>query len=261
MQAGQKKHSLTPEKRDEIDRAMEATGGVRTKAAKILRMKNDTLKNHLEKDGPLRLKWCNAPVEETFDPEIHRPITMTAEEKKELALSLEEGSLAKGFRELGFKDDEVAQLAQIAQFTNGRLDKISDLTAGGMANQSARLMLLFNSTFDQLKAISENPKAFNEEDTDDKGNVKTTYSGWKKMKDLTTGLLEIAKEIRQTDAAGRDAMIVRAKIDEIKKRQAEESKGAPKVPGFGPPEVYGNPTFIQHVHNDGQKGMRDAKAD
>lgn len=251
-----KPHPITPEMRDEIDAAMEATGGVVTKAAKILKTKPPTLKNRILAETSLRMKWY--PGEPTPDADIHRPLTKTAGEAKRDALTLETENLQRGFREMGFKDDDIKELAKMAQFTHGRLKEVTDLTAGGMANQSARLMLMFNKIHERVLQMSECPEKYNEYNEDEKGR-KLAYSGWKKLKELMATMLEISSEIRKTDAAGREAMVMRYKIDEIENKLRENQREGKKVPGFGPPEVFGNPKFIQNNFYKGKEGMKDAK--
>jgi hypothetical protein len=135
------------------------------------------------------------------------------------------------------------------------MDEVIDLTYGGMVRNSAKLLTMFHDTQDALNEIMQNPAAFNE--YGEKGQI--TYSGYKKMKEMMNALLEIAKETRATNTAAEQTMITRAKILEIKKRQQEDQKGPPKVPGFGPPEVFGSPTFVQNNHYGKEEKKADAE--
>lgn len=247
---------MTPERRDEIDRAMEVTDGTLTTASKILRCHPDTLKRWIESDDILLRKWKPEWVKEDVeDTEVHRPIQISGKERRAIALSKEDRTLKKGFRDLGFSDDEVSFLTGIAEFTNGRIDEVIDLTYGGMVRNYSKLLKIFSDTQEVLDQMLKDPSAYNE--YGEKGNI--TYSGYKKMKEMMNALLEIAKEARATNTAAEQTMITRAKILEIKKRQQEDDKGPPKVPGFGPPEVFGNPHFTQnnHYHNEIKKADKD----
>lgn len=250
---------ITPERREELDAAMEATGGVVSHAAKILKCKDTTLKFWIKSDSILKAKWFGLDPEE--DTSIHKP-EITDQERSALAFAKEEVNMAKGWGSLGFDLKETEKLLQISNFTNGRMEKITDLTTGGMSRNAARLLLLFDETYEKIQEVMANPEKYHEYEQrgkDGEGGQKIVYSGWKKLKELMNTLLEIAKETRSTNDAAQASIIQRAKIEEIKKRMAEDSKGPKKVPGFGgPPEVYGNPTFVQNNYGSSKKEEKNA---
>lgn len=249
---------ITATRRAELDAALEASGGVFNTAAQILGCHGATVKKHVKADDILCRKWKPEWVKEDGeDPEIHRPVQLTAYDKEEIAMAKQDRSLQKGFVELGFAEDEIAFLTPLAEFSNGRLEQVIDLTYGGMVNNTAKLMILFNKQLEKVNSIMLNPDLFDE--TNAEGTI--VYSGYKKLKESTTILLEIQKEVRATARAAEDTMITRAKIREIKKRQQEEDKDPLKKPGFGgPPEVFGTtPNLTQNVYSNQETKKADAE--
>lgn len=250
---------MTTERRAEIERAMEAADGVASTASGILGCKPATLANWIKSDDILLRKWRPDLVKDDgADPEIHRPTQINPVEAKTMALAKEDRSLAAGFRDLGFSKEEIEFLTPLAEFTNGRFEQVIDLTYGGMVNNTAKLLKLFQDTLDQVLKIQENPSAYDE--TNSEGVV--LYSGWKKLKEARSSLLEIQKEIRATKSEAEETMITRAKIKEIQKRQAEEAANKTlKKPAFGgPPEVFGHaPKMEQHIHHHHEPKPVDAE--
>lgn len=252
-----KKKIMTAERRDEIDRAMEATGGVLTTTSTLLKCRVETLKKWIRSDDILMRKWKpNWIKEEDLDPEVHRPIQLSGDQRRDLAIAKENKSLAQGFRDLGFNEDEIKFYSSIASFTNGRMDQVIDFTYGGMARGAAKMLKLADDTKELLDKVSANPDAYNE--YGEKGNI--TYSGWKKMKEIQSAYLAIQKEIRATNEEVIKSKIQCAKIEEIKKRQKEEANKTKKVPGFGgPPEVFGNtPNMTQNNYYCKNEKQADA---
>lgn len=246
-------NKLTPQRREEIQSAMEASNGVKKAAAKILKCSHATLANHIKRDDVLRAKYDPTYVPEKVDPEIHRPADK--DQVASIALAKEEASLVGGWQEVGFSEDESAYLAGLANFTNGRMERIIDFTYGGMIHNSTSLALLAKDSVEMLKEIMKDPAKFHEYNDD--GAI--TYSGYRKMKEMNSSVMEIMKEMRATNDAAEQTMITRAKIDEIKRIKEEANQTGVRKPGFGPPEVFGaGPKMTQNVtNNNGAKGAVD----
>jgi len=246
-------NKLTPQRREEIQSAMEMSNGVKKDAAKILKCAPATLAQHIKRDDVLRAKYDPTFVPEVVDSEVHRPVDR--DQVTSIALAKEEATLVGGWEQLGVTAEETEYLARLATFTNGKLDQVIDFTYGGMVHNSTMLSLLVGKTMETLKDIMENPASFHE--MNDDGAI--TYSGFRKMKEMNSSLLEIMKEMRATNAAAEQTMITRAKIDEIKRIKEESNKTGHRKPGFGPPEVFGaGPKLTQHVtNNHGAKGVTD----
>lgn len=246
---GPKKKRLTPERRAELDSAMEATDGNLVDTSKILSCNVETLKKWIANDDIMLRKWKPEWIkDEDADESIHRPRQLTAVQRRELAIAKEEESLKEGFRELGVDDETTAYLVTVAGFTNGRIEGVTDLLTGGMSASAINMIDLVRRLKEDADKIAKNPDRYSE--VNDKGVV--VYSGWKKLKEVRQQIAEYTKELRNLSKDIRDMRIADAKIEEIRRVQKEREQDPKKTPGFGPPEVYGNPKLTQNNYYGNQ---------
>lgn len=247
------KKKLTPERRAEILSAMESCDGNKTHAAKVLGCTLQTVNRHIKCDEVLRSKYDPKYKPEHADLEIHRPASK--DEAASISIAKEEATLVGGWQDVGFSEEESRYLSSLADFTNGKMDRIIDFTYGGMIKNVTSLSLLVKDTIDMLREVMKDPSKYHEYNDD--GDI--TYSGFRKMRELQNSVSEQMKEMRATNSAAEQTMITRAKIDEIKRIKEENNQKGARRPGFGPPEVFGSvPSMTQNItHNHPPKDVTD----
>lgn len=232
---GHPRKRLTPEEAEELDRAMEASGGSMAGAARILGRNVATVKKWLHGHKPLMRKWkperCEGVDEDTQD--IFRAPVLSPEEKRYLAAERVDARIEKDVRNLGFDEDDSDFLVQVAKSTVGKFDSVHDLALGGVVNSLGNLMLLRKRLQEEFDKIAENPEAH--DIVNSVGAV--TYPGHKKLIELSDRITAISKEIRNVNKATEDGYITRAKIEQIKRQREEEEKTGKKFAGFGEPKT------------------------
>jgi hypothetical protein len=244
-------NKLTPERREEILSAMESANGKKKDAAKILNTTTTTLLKHIRRDEVLSAKYDPLYKPDVVDSSVHRPVDR--DQVAAISLAKEEASLVGGWQEVGFSEEEAEYLSGLSKFTNGKLDQVIDFTYGGMIRNTTSLSLLVEKIMKRLDKLMADPTKYHEINSE--GAI--TYSGYRKIKETNSSLLEVMKEMRATNAAAEQTMITRAKIDEIKRVKDENKKTGFRKPGFGPAEVFGaGPKMTQHVTNN--NGVKDA---
>lgn len=160
------KRILTPEEVEKYDAILEKTDGAFSSAAKVLGLDVNTFKNHIKNSAPLNAKWgrvSKADKDPAEDGEMHRAIVLSPAEQKALAEAKESIQLQKGFRKLGYSDEEIAYLADVSQLSFGSLDSVLDLTIGGMTKTFTDMLLLRNKLQEKLQDVLENPDNYYEE--------------------------------------------------------------------------------------------------
>ena len=248
---------LTPEEIEKYDAVLEKTDGTFTSAAKILGINKETLRKRIEKTPSLKAKWgtlSKAEKDPAEDGEMHRPLVFSPEEQKALAEAKESAQLQKGFRKLGYDDEQIAFLADVGQLSYGSLDCVLDLTIGGMTKTYTDLLLLIKKLQDKLSDVLENPDNYYEE----QNNGAIIQTPHKVAMDLTDRINELGKEMRHINTAAEQGRVTRYKIDEIRAAKEEEQKGKPRKPGWNP---FGPTNFIQNNYGRPEKKAEDVETD
>ena len=243
------KKILTPEEVEKYDAILEKTDGAFSSAARVLGLDTKTFRQHVNQSPPLKAKWgtvSKADKDPAEDGEMHRAIVLSPEEQKALAEAKESMQLQKGFRKLGYSDDEISYLADVSQLSFGSLDSVLDLTIGGMTKTFTDMLLLRNKLQDKLQDVLENPDNYYEE----QNNGAIIQTPHKVTMDLVDRINALGKEMRHINTAAEQGRVTRYKIDEIRAAKAEEEKGKPRKPGWNP---FGPTTFVQNNYGDGNK--------
>lgn len=158
--------SITPEDRVLIDEALIKTKGNRDHAAAVLGWEKSRFNSMLFSDAILRAKWMREPdkdIEVTPAAEIHRPemaVPLPAEKEIVVAITKEDAVLQKGWKRLGFDQDERKFLAGLQATYAGNLRSTMDLAYGGAAHANTRLLLVLEKLVEKIEDIQNHPENY-----------------------------------------------------------------------------------------------------
>lgn len=241
------RNNLSPEELEHFDAALTETNGNRKMAAKVLNTSIPRLQRYIEREEFLRSKWGEAEKKEIADPEVHRPITISKEQALAIATAKEDGTLQKGFKALGYEDADRDFLQKVANLSSVPALNMLDLTIGGMVKSFTDLLLIKEKLKEKLLDVVENPGNYEVE----MPNGTIAQLPHKVMVDLVDRITAISKEMRSMNTAAEQGQIVRAKIREIERHEAEAKKEGKKLPGF--PVGTKNVTLVQNNYGSKEK--------
>ena len=245
---GRKPKQLTPEEIEVYDKALESTNGVMNQAAKVVGVAYANFKSHIYRNPTLSMKWGKRKQREdpSENKDLHRPIMFTEEQKAAIAEAKETKVIQGGLKKLGYNDEELDYLAEVAQCGMKSLDSVLDLTIGGLTKTFADQMLLLKKLKEKLTDVLEHPDDYYEVQS----NGMIIQTPHKVTMDLVDRINAISKETRHVNTAAEQGRVTRYKIEEIRRTKEEENKTGKRQPGFNP--FGGHTTFVQN-NFDGNK--------
>ena len=252
---GRKPKELTPEEIEVYDKALEASDGVMLQAAKVVGVSYDKFKSHIYGNPTLSMKWGKRQkrVDPSEDKNLHRPMVFTPEQKAAIAEAKEAKVIQGGLKKLGYNDEEMEYLADVAQCGMKSLDSVLDLTIGGLTKTFADQMLLLKKLKEKLADVLENPDNYYEEQS----NGMIIQTPHKVTMDLVDRINAISKETRHVNTAAEQGRVTRYKLEEIRQTKEDEKRTGKRKPGFS--LLGGSHTYVQNNYGEGKTPEKKAE--
>lgn len=225
-----------------IDETLEATGGNKMQAAKVLGIERKNLYEQINRSPVLAEKWLapknyiDAKKSLTEAEQINRGerVVSPAERQTSEAIEGQDDLLSKGIDGLSVSDEDKKFLLSVASFSGmPTFKRVMDLTYGGMVVGYKDLILIRRQLVEKLDEIRANPESFN--DINENGVI--THSAHKKEMEIIDRINAISKEARCVNESAEKAYMTRMKIDELENARLGEGSKRAKKAGFSPPPI------------------------
>lgn len=207
---------ITPEVIEQLNRALEATEGSPTAAAKVLGVPATRVYNIINHSPVLKARWgkgVEQPIVDVVDrPEL--PVAVPPANQMAVSLTNQEKKLDRGLSKLGFSREEVTAISEIEEFAGSHFQSTLKILHGGMVKSSVRLLLLAEQIYQEYL-----------KDPDPEMDPRDLNRWWDRY-------FTIQQHLRETNDAANRAALTQAMVA-LKRKEAANGSG-PSKPGFGP---------------------------